>query len=271
VEHDHAWKAVRDPRDVIESILALDLPAYQAAIGTLEDLGPELEAAGLGCGRCGDGRCARRHGFRCRKRITDLSTGAVFEELPIRRVLFCNGTTVSLVPAQLWRGRCTISSVLETVVRVHRDGIEATSEWALYAGTGEEMVSERSLRRWRDLIRTRLFGSAFSWLGPKLGLAWSGKESAGDQLEALLDRLNDTILLGFRALTGRALLDKAPDSSLPTCSSAPRVPGRLVPDPPHTPPSSRRPRGSWWPHRPREGPGHDAQEERSPPEKDESP
>ena len=230
-----------------------------------------VEAAGLRCGRCGDGRCASSHGFRFRKRITDLSTGEVFQNLPIRRVVFCTGSSASLVPAEVWRGRCTISSVLETVLRVHRDGIGAASEWALYAGTGEEMVSERSLRRWRDLVRSRLIGSAFSWLGPQLGLVWSQTAPVVPQLDILFDRFTGKLLLAFRALTGRALLDKAPGASVPTPSTAPRVLGRLAPAPPHTPPSPRRPRGSWLRGTPRESPGGDAPEPRPPPQKEESP
>jgi hypothetical protein len=154
---------------------------------------------------------------------------------------------------------------------VHRDGWEAAAEWALYGGTGEEVVSERSLRRWRDLIRTRVIGSAFSWLGPKLGLSWSERAPVADQLEPLLDRMTGTLLLGFRALTGRAVLDKAPDSSMATRSTARRVLGRLAADPPHTAPSSRRLRGSWLRGRPRERPGGETEEERSPPQKEPSP
>ena len=151
----------------------MDLSAYAAALLSTEDLGPLVEASGRRCGKCKAWRCFRPHAVRYRKLITDLTTGEVFRNLPIRRVIFCDGTTASLFPAEVWRGRFTVSSVLEAVVQVHRDGIEAAGEWALYAGTGDEMVSDRTLRRWCEMVRTRLIGSAFSWLGPQLDLSWS--------------------------------------------------------------------------------------------------
>ncbi len=247
----------------------MDLSAYRAAWASGPEMGPMVEASGLRCGKCGSGRCARRHAVRYRKRITDLSTGKVFENLPILRVVFCDGTTGSLTPSEVWRGRFTVSSVLEAVVRVHRDGCEAASEWALYAATGEEVVSERSLRRWRDLVRTRLIGSAFSWLAPQIGLSWSDNAPAAAQLEKLFDRITGNLLLGFRALTGRAVLDKPSDVSAPAHSTPRRILGRLSPDPPHTPPLSRRPRGSWLRRTRRESPGRDPQEQRPPPQEGE--
>jgi hypothetical protein len=78
-----------------------------------------------------------------------MSTGAVFEDVPIIRVGFCDNRTVSLVPGGLWRGRFTVDSVLETVVRVLRDGVGAAYEWTWVAGTGEAVVSRRTLGRWR--------------------------------------------------------------------------------------------------------------------------
>jgi hypothetical protein len=186
--------------------------------------------------------------------VQDLSTGEVFEQVPILRAEFCDGSTVSLTPAELWRGRSTLSSVLETVARVHRDGIERAWEWTLYAGTGESVVSRRTLQRWTRWVGTRLVGSAWVWLGPRLGLPWSDRQDAADQLDRVLDRLADTILLAFRAATGRAVLDK-PTASLPQkrCTTR-RVAGRLVPHPPHDPSSPLRPRGSWWPRYRRRGP-----------------
>ena len=198
--------------------------------------------------------------MRFRKRITDLATGAVLKNLPIQRVIFCDGTTASLVPAEVWRGRFTISSVLEAVVRVHRDGVEAAGEWALYAGTGEEMVSDRTLRRWREVVRTRLLGSAFSWLGPRLGLSWSGHTPVAAQLDRLLDRVTSPVLAGFRALTGRGLLDKPSDPPAPARSTARRVPGRLAPAPPPIMPSPTRPRGAWSRLQRRDPPRRDPKE-----------
>lgn len=184
--------------------------------------------------------------MRYRKLIIDLTTGEAFRDLPIRRVIFCDGTTASLFPAEVWRGRSTVSSVLEAVVQVHRDGIEAAMEWTLWGGTGEEMVSDRTLRRWREMVRTRFIGSAFSWLGPQLGLSWSDRIPVATQLEAVLDQVTAPLLASFRALTGRAVLDKSSPSPLsPTRSAARRVPGRLAPDPPPITSSPTRPRGAW--------------------------
>jgi hypothetical protein len=225
------------------------------------DIGPLVEASGLRCGRCEASRCACRHAIRIRKLIIDLATGKVFKNLPVLRIIFCDGTTASLVPAEVWRGRFTISSVIEAVVRVHRDGVEAAGEWAMLGGTGEEMVSDRTLRRWREVVRTRLIGSAFSWLGPQLGLSWSGHTPVATQLEKLLDQVTEPVLAGFRALTGRAVLDKpSANPPFPARSTARRVSGRLAPAPPPITPSPIRRRGAWSRLRRRETPRRDPKE-----------
>ena len=178
----------------------------------------------------------------------------MFEQVPILRVLFCDGSTASLLPSDLWRGRSTVGSVLETVVHVLRDGIQQAYEWTLFAGTGGSVVSRRTLRRWADLVHTRLIGSAWAWLGPHLGLSWSDQVDAAEQLERVLDHLAGPVLLGFRAVTGCAVVDK-PTAAVPQASYATRpVPGRLAPRPPHDPSSPLRPRGSWLPHHRRRGP-----------------
>ncbi len=206
------------------------------------------------CSRCGSGRCAKPHAWRHRTRVQDLSTGEVFEQVPILRAEFCDGSTVSLTPAELWRGRSTLGSVLETVARVHRDGIEQAWEWTLYAGTGESVVSRRTLQRWTRWVGTRLVGSSWAWLGPRLGLSWSDQADAADQLDRVLDRLAGTLLLAFRAATGRAVLDKPTASSPQTRCTTRRVAGRLAPHPPHDRSQPLRPRGSWWPRHRRRGP-----------------
>ncbi|MCK4303165.1 MAG: hypothetical protein KAY24_02910 [Candidatus Eisenbacteria sp.] len=190
--------------------------------------------------------------------MTDLSTGDIFENLPILRIRFCKGPTRSVMPADLWRGRFTVSSVLETVVHVLRDGVGEAIEWTSYAGCGEELVSERTLRRWKKLTATRLIGSALAWLGPKLRFRWSGKDTAADQLERLLDKLTDPIYIAFRAVTGYAVIDRPTVTGelvRPRSSTRP-VPGRLPEAPPPDPPSKLRPRGAWWP-RTRRGPPRD--------------
>jgi len=205
--------------------------------------------AGLTCAVCGTAECARPHGRRYRKRVRDLSTGDVFEDLPILRVRFCSGATPSLMPAELWRGGSTLNSVVETVVHVFREGVEAAHEWTGFAGTGESVVSRRTLRRWRELVRARLIGSALSWLGPRLGLHGSDSVPLAEQLDTLLDRLTGTVLLAFRAATGRAALDRNSGSRVDAAarSAARRVAGRQAPAAPHDPPPARRPRGAWSP------------------------
>jgi hypothetical protein len=238
----------RGPRDAIETVLAAELSVYRSAIESRSyDLAELVQAVGVLCSRCRSSACARDHARRFRKRVTDLSTGAVFLDLPILRVIFCDDSTASLMPAELWKGRATVSSVLETTVRVHRDGLQQAQDWTSYAGDGEEMVSERTLRRWRDLIAKRLVGSAFAWLGPELGLAWSDTQSTAVQLDRLHEALSGSVLLAFRAATGHAVLDRPREPrDTPRTHSRPRpVPGRLAPAPPHDPPSKILPRGAW--------------------------
>ena len=206
------------------------------------------------CPACRTARCARPHAKWYRKRVQDLSTGDVFEQLPILRALFCDGSTASLMPSDLWRGRSTVGSVLESVVHVLRDGIGEAHEWTLFAGTGETMVSRRTLRRWTDLVSSRLIGSAWAWLGPRLGLSWSDQADAADQLDRMLDHLAGPVLLGFRAATGRAVLDKPTAPSPRTPCTTRRVAGRLSPSAPQNSSSPLRPRGSWWPRNRRRGP-----------------
>jgi hypothetical protein len=155
--------------------------------------------------------------------------------------------------------------VIEAVVRVHRDGVAAAGEWALYGGTGDEMASERTLRRWREVVATRLVGAAFSWLGPQLGMSWSDQAPVAAGLDLLLDRLTGPLLAGFRAVTGRAVLDK-PTANPPAAagSAARRVPGRLAPTAPPITPSPTRRRGAWSCPASREPPRPDPEQEEPP-------
>jgi len=153
------------------------------------------------------------------------------------------------MPADLWRGRSTVGSVLQAVVHVLREGVGPALEWAAYAGAGEEPVSERSLRRWKRITQRRLIGSGLSWLSPKLGWAWSDAQDQADQLERLLDELTGSLQLAFRGVTGHGVLDRP---SVPRTPRSPRsavrpVPGRLTEAPPPDPPSVLRPRGTWSP------------------------
>ncbi len=148
-----------------------------------------------------------------------------------------------------------MSSVLATVVRFLREGLEPALEWAARAGDGEEPISERTVRRWQAITQKRLIGSAFAVLGPAVGWSWSSHQPAADQLERLLKDLTRPLQLTFRATTGHAVLDAASVTTPPSLSRsrARPVPGRLAEAAPHDPPSSWRPRGSWSP-RTRRGP-----------------
>jgi hypothetical protein len=168
-----------------------------------------VESAGIRCPGCGTGACAVFHAWRFRKRVTDLTTGEVFCYLPVCRVIFCTGATVSLLPGQLWRGRYTIPSVLKTFRDVVRDGVEAACVRASEAGDGEELVSPRSLYRWNGLVRQRLLGSALSWLLPQTGSSWSENQPELPQLEALFSKITGLLLADFRATFGRGLIDTA--------------------------------------------------------------
>ena len=166
--------------------------------------------------------------------------------MPIRRVRFCSGGTASLVPAELWRGRFTITSVLETVVHVVRDGIAAACEWTSHAGHGEELVSPRTLERWRALIRQRVVGGALAWLLPQTGASWSATRPQAPQLEAVMTSLTGSRLAAFRATFGRGLLDllarrRARREAARRARAAPPDPSRRRPaNPPPCAPRSRR-------------------------------
>jgi len=213
-----------------------------------------VEEAGVRCPRCGDGSCAGPHATRYRKRVKDLFTGEVFTDLPILRVRFCEGSTASLMPADLWRGRSTLTTVVETVIRAVDEGIAAALEWSGIASRDGEEVSERTLRRWRDeVVRGRLVGSALAVLGPQVDFSWSGSGDEADQLALLLSLLTLPVLLAFRAETGHSVLDRPPRPTPRSRSAARPVAGRLAPAPPHDPPSSLRARGLWLPQN-RRGP-----------------
>lgn len=235
------------------SLLAGELHDYVAALDRREVSWRSLfSESGLCCPRCRSTRCARFHGWWQRKRVIDLSTGEVFADLPICRVIFCDSSTQSLCPAELWRGKATITSVVEAVVHMEEEGMEAAWEWCrIAADRNGRVVSRRTLRRWREAVTQRLMPSASSWA---CRLVCSG--SAADQVKQLLETLRLDHLLSFRVATGRAMLDKTLRKSGNDLarSSARPVPGRLDPSPPHETPRSVRPRGSWSPHSPRGSP-----------------
>ncbi|MDZ4803651.1 MAG: hypothetical protein SGI90_02155 [Candidatus Eisenbacteria bacterium] len=114
---------------------------------------------------------------------------------------------MSLLPGQLWRGRYTIPSLLKAFLHVVRDGVEAACLRASEAGDGEELVSPRTLYRWKGLVRQRLLGSALPWLLPQTGSSWSENRPELPQLETLFSGITDSVLTGFRVTFGRGLID----------------------------------------------------------------
>lgn len=210
------------------------------------DLAALVLEADVHCSRCRSGLCAVLHGKWYRKQVTDLSTGMVYRWVPILRVAFCDGSSESLRPAELWRGRYTVSSVLETTSHVLAKGINETLDWTMYAGGGEPVVSERTLRRWTRRVVSRL-----APLGDLLGHpAPVEAVTLAERLVWLLEWIGSADLLRFRTLTGYGLLDKpSPPAKASRTTARPR-PGHLSPASPHDPPSRYLPRGSrYGPHR----------------------
>src|SRR6266851_6794368 len=165
-------------------MLALDLRRYIRAVDSHDiDVAGCVAEAGASCTKCGSGRCARESASRRRKRITDLSTGDVFENVLIRRVVFCDGRTASLMPAELWRGQFTVTSVVETGVHILPDGVAAAYDWCWDAGPDGSPVSLPTLARWRTLIRQRLLCAALPALNPQLGWSSSDCLSEASRLE----------------------------------------------------------------------------------------
>ena len=73
----------------------------------------------------------------------------------------------------------------------------------MYAGGGEQVVSERTLRRWTRRVVLRL-----APLSHYLGLCAPAEAvTTVDKQVWLLDQVEPVELLGFRTLTGYGLLD----------------------------------------------------------------
>jgi hypothetical protein len=231
----------------IINVLTASLLVYISLIEKGDfDLPALISEAGVRCRRCRTGACAVLHGTWYRKQVTDLSSGMIYRHVPILRVVFCDGSSTSLKHAELWRGRYTASSVLETTSHFLADGLGETLEWTMYAGGGEQMVSERTLRRWARRVVSRL-----APLGDYLGLAAPPEVvTLAEKLAWLLAQIEPADLLRFRRWTGYGLLDKpAPEPKTSHSTVRPR-PGHLSPAPPHDPPSRYLPRGTrYGPHR----------------------
>jgi hypothetical protein len=220
------------------SLLSLPLADYRVAVDRAFSVADAAVDSGASCSRCGTAACAREHASYVRQWIVDRAS--VAERVPICRIVFCDGRTASLMPAVLWRGRGTISFVVDAVTLVWAIGLEAA--WERLRSAGPWCPSRSTLGRWRQRVRAVLAVSA-ALLARRVELP---ELAAGD------------ILLSLRRATGRGALDRLPAPA--PRRPARRIAGRLAPAPPPETGGPRRPRGAWSRAAPR-GPPREAREE----------
>jgi hypothetical protein len=194
--------------------------------------------SGLLCPTCGTADCASYHDTWFRKRIFDLCSGDVFENFPIVRLRFCSGHPKSMFPAELWRGKATVSSVLEAVSDALGGGVEHALQRVVAAGDGHESVSERTLRRWIRRAADRVPVAAAS-----LDFPPDRGEGVAARLENFLTRVHPHHLLALRRQWGFAILDVPSRPKSPNTAACPK-PVFPHPRPPQNPPSRYVRRGS---------------------------
>lgn len=235
----HVWQLSGKPHSIICSILTSGLAVYCAAIESGDFCFRSLVAeSGLVCGTCGTADCVRYHGSWFRKRIVDLCSGDIFENLPILRLRFCTGNSNSLYPAELWRGRATVSSVLDAVSDAIGGGVDYALQRATSAGDGDEPFSERTLRRW--IKRT---GNRVPVASASLNIPLDRGGPAAEKLEVFLSWVHARHLLGLRRQWGFSLLDVPPPPKTPNTSTRIK-PGFQNLRPPQNPPSEYVRRGT---------------------------
>ena len=230
-------------------ILTSGLSVYSTAIKSGDFILSNLIAeSGLVCSVCEDAACAKYHGRWTRKRIRDLCSGDSFENLPLLRIRFCNKSTKTIYPAELWRGRSTVTSVLETVFHAIDGGIELALQRVMNAGDGTETVSERSVRRWVKRVGTRLPVAA----GVLAIVSERVFSDTAAMFEHFLTHLYPHHLLQLRRQWGYSLLDLVPPDPIKLAHSV-SYPKPVFEHPrsPQDPPPKYLPRGtrSWLIHR----------------------
>lgn len=227
------------PHTIISSILTSGLAVYCAAIESGNFcFGSLVAESGLLCSTCGTADCAQYHGTWFRKIVFDICSSELFSSLPILRIMYCDGTTKSLFPAELWAGRTTISSVLEAVSDAINGGVEHTLQRATAAGDGDEPFSERTLRRWIKRATDRVPVAAVS-----LNLPLDVGQPAAEKFESFLTRVHPRHLLDLRRQWGFSILDVPPSQKQP--NSATRIkPGFQHPRSAQNPPSEYVRRGT---------------------------
>ncbi len=153
-------------------------------------------------------------------------------------MVFCDGSTKSLHPAELWRGKATITSTLEVSSIAANDGFEEALQWVIMSGGGDEAISDRTLRRWLKRAAQRI-----SIASAVLNFSPVPKESASEKLENFLTQLHCRDLLTLRRHWGFSLLDLPPSEKLTNTVKCPK-PGFHNPRPAQNPPSAILPRGT---------------------------
>ncbi|MFQ5382516.1 MAG: hypothetical protein ACE5EF_12975, partial [Dehalococcoidia bacterium] len=149
----------------------------------------------------------------------------------------------SLMPAELWRGKATISSALATVRHALEQGTSRTLAKLMHASDGQtDPISERTLRRLTRRIESRL-----AIIADAFGLCFPSTDSPAAKLELI--PTGPERLLRFRRQFGFALLDLPPGPSKTSRTTAWPQPGSSSPAPPHDPPSEYLPRGTRCGHR----------------------
>ena len=173
-----------------------------------------------------------------RKIIHDLCNGEVFENVPILRVIFCDGLTKSLPPVELWRGKATIPSVLEVTSVAFKEGMGEALQWVVSVGDGEEPVSERTLGRWlkRTVDRVPIASAA-------LNFSSTSCPRSSEKLENFLTQLCRRDLLTLRRRWGFSFLDVPPPENRTNTTMCPK-PGFQNPRPAQNPPSRYLLRGT---------------------------
>lgn len=233
------WRRPGKPHAIISSILTSSLAVYSSAInGGDFHFRSLVTESGLLCPACGNADCARYHGTWFRKRVFDLLVGTTFENLPILRVKFCAGPVKSLFPADLWRGKATVSSVLETVSEAINIGVGMALQRATSSGDGDEPFSERTLRRWikRAFDRVPVAAVALNF-PPDNGVSSPGR------FENFLTLVHPHHLLALRRQWDFSILDVPPPAKS-TITAARVKPGFQHPRPAHDPPSRYVRRGT---------------------------
>ena len=239
-------------------ILTSGLSVYSAAMesGNYE-FSTLVAESGLLCPNCGTVDCAKYHGRWLRKKIRDLCSGDLFQNLPLLRVRFCNKSTKTIYPAELWRGRSTVTSILETAFLAIDEGIELALQRVMDAGDGTDTVSERSVRRWVKRVGNRIPVAAkaldlVSDRDPRNTQSEATSTLTASGIEHFLTHLFPRHLLQLRRQWGYSLLDVAPPVpvELPHTMNHPK-PVFLHPRASHDPPPKYLPRGrrSWLIHR----------------------